>query len=159
MATEPSVKSGKLAGISNTDWSWAPLFADYDNDGWKDFSITNGYFKDYTNLDFLKYKRDYYAQQARAREKPDTFKLVSFMKSTPIHNYIFKNNKDLTFTDKSLEWGFEQKGFSNGAAYADFDNDGDLDLVISNQNETASLFRNMLRESNSSSSNYLRYTA
>ena len=146
---------GQFAGISNTDWSWAPLFADYDNDGWKDFSITNGYFKDYTNRDFLKYKRDYYSQQARAKEKPDTFKLVSFMKSTPIHNYIFKNNKDLTFTDKSMEWGFEQKGFSNGAAYADFDNDGDLDLVISNQNETASLFRNMLRESNSPSSNYL----
>ncbi len=146
---------GQLAGISNTDWSWAPLFADYDNDGWKDFSITNGYFKDYTNLDFLKYKRDYYSQQAKAREKPDTFKLVSSMKSTPVHNYIFKNNKDLTFTDKSLEWGFEQKGFSTGAAYADFDNDGDLDLVISNQNETASLFRNMLRESNSSSAGYI----
>lgn len=146
---------GQLASISNTDWSWAPLFADYDNDGWKDFSITNGYFKDYTNLDFLKYKRDYYSQQAKAREKPDTFKLVSFMKSTPVHNYIFKNNKDLTFTDKSIEWGFEQQGFSTGAAYADFDNDGDLDLVTSNQNETASLFRNMLRESNSPSSNFL----
>ncbi len=146
---------GQLAGISNTDWSWAPLFADYDNDGWKDFSITNGYFKDYTNLDFLKYKRDYYTQQARAGEKPDTFKLVSFMKSTPIHNIVYKNNKDLTFTDKSLEWGFNQKGFSNGAAYADLDNDGDLDLVISNQNETASLYRNMLRESNSRYSNYL----
>jgi hypothetical protein len=146
---------GQFAGISNTDWSWAPLFADYDNDGWKDFSITNGYFKDYTDLDFLKFKRDYYAQQAKAREKPDTFKLVSYMKSTPTHNYIFKNNKNLTFTDKSFEWGFEQKGFSNGAAYSDLDNDGDLDLVISNQNETASLFRNMLRESNSPSSNYL----
>lgn len=146
---------GQLAAISNTDWSWSPLFADYDNDGWKDFSITNGYFKDYTNLDFLKYKRDYYAKMAKAGEKTDTFKLVSFMKSTPLHNYIFKNNKDLTFTEKSIEWGFEQKGFSNGAAYADFDNDGDLDLVISNQNETASLLRNMIRESNISSSNYL----
>jgi hypothetical protein len=77
------------------------------------------------------------------------------MKSTPVHNFVFRNNSDLTFTDKSTEWGFEQKGFSNGAAYADFDNDGDLDLVISNQNETASLFRNMTRESNPSSSNYL----
>jgi enediyne biosynthesis protein E4 len=146
---------GQFAGISNTDWSWAPLFADYDNDGWKDFSITNGYFKDYTDRDFLKFKRDFYAQQAKAGEKTDTFKLVSFMKSTPVHNFIFKNNKDLTFTDKSMEWGFEQKGFSNGSAYGDFDNDGDLDLVISNQNETASLFRNMLRESNSPSANYL----
>jgi hypothetical protein len=146
---------GQLAGISNTDWSWAPLFADYDNDGWKDFSITNGYFKDYTNLDFLKFKREYYSQKARAGEKPDTLKLVSFMKSTPVHNFVFRNNGDLTFADKSTDWGFEQKGFSNGAAYADFDNDGDLDLIVSNQNETASLFRNMTRESNPSSSNYL----
>ncbi len=146
---------GQLAGISNTDWSWAPLFADYDNDGWKDFSITNGYFRDYTNRDFLKFKRDYYSQQARAGQKPDTFKLAGFMKSTPVHNYVFKNSKDLSFTDKSLEWGFEQKGFSNGCAYVDLDNDGDLDLVVSNQNETASIFRNMLRESNAPASNYL----
>ena len=67
---------GQLAGVSNTDWSWAPLFADYDNDGWKDLFVTNGYFKDYTNRDFLKYKYDYYAQQAKAKEKADTFMLV-----------------------------------------------------------------------------------
>ena len=147
---------GQLAGISNTDWSWAPLFADYDNDGWKDFFISNGYFKDYTNRDFLKYKRDYYARQAKAKEKADTFQLVSSMPSSPLHNYIFKNNKDLTFTDKSMVWGFEKKGFSTGAAYADLDNDGDLDLVISNQNETASVYKNMLRESNTSATNYIR---
>ena len=147
---------GQLAGISNTDWSWAPLFADFDNDGWKDFFITNGYFKDYTDRDFLKYKRDYYAKQARLKEKTDTFQLVNYMPSTPVHNYIFKNNKDLTFTNKSMEWGFEEKGFSNGAVYADLDNDGDLDLVVNNQNETASIYRNMLRESNLPSTNYIR---
>jgi enediyne biosynthesis protein E4 len=146
---------GQLAGISNTDWSWAPLFADYDNDGWKDLFITNGYFKDYTNRDFLKMKYDYYVQQARLKEKADTFHLVSLMTSTPVHNYIFKNNKDLTFSDKSLEWGFEQKGFSNGAVYSDLDNDGDLDLVVSNQNETASVYQNMSRESNPSASHYI----
>jgi enediyne biosynthesis protein E4 len=146
---------GQLAGMSNTDWSWAPLFADYDNDGWKDFSITNGYFRDYTNRDFLKYKKDYYVQQARTKEPADTFMLTHNMKSTPVHNYIFSNNKDLTFTDKSMVWGFEKKGFSNGAAYSDLDNDGDLDLVISNQNETASVFRNMLRESNQPATNYI----
>jgi len=146
---------GQLAGISNTDWSWAPLFADFDNDGWKDFFISNGYFKDYTNRDFLKFKFDYYAKQARVKEKADTFQLVSSMPSTPVHNYIFKNNKDLTFTDKSIEWGFDTKGFSNGAAYGDLDNDGDLDLVISNQNETATIYRNMLRESNLPSTNYI----
>jgi enediyne biosynthesis protein E4 len=146
---------GQLAGISNTDWSWAPLFADYDNDGWKDFSITNGYFKDYTNRDFLKFKREYYAQKARAGEEPDTFSLVSSMTSTPVHNFVFRNNADLTFTDKSMEWGFEKKGFSNGAAYADLDNDGDLDLVVSNQNNVASVFRNTIRETNAKTSNYI----
>lgn len=137
---------GQLAGISNTDWSWAPLFADFDNDGWKDFYISNGYFRDYTDRDFLKYKNDYFNQQARANEKPDTFMLTKSMKSTPVHNYIFRNNKDLTFSDKTIEWGLEKKGFSTGSAYSDLDNDGDLDLVMSNQNETASLYRNMLRE-------------
>ncbi len=146
---------GQLAGVSNTDWSWAPLFADYDNDGWKDLFISNGYFKDYTNRDFLKYKYDYYAQQARAKEKADTFMLTKSMTSTPVHNFIFRNNGDLTFADKSLQWGFDKKGFSNGAAYSDLDNDGDLDLIVSNQNETAGLYRNMLRELNPSSGNYL----
>ena len=146
---------GQLAGVSNTDWSWAPLFADFDNDGWKDLVVTNGYFRDYTNRDFLKYKYNYYTQQARAREKADTFMVTKSMTSTPVHNYIFKNNKDLTFTDKSLDWGFEKKGFSNGAAYSDLDNDGDLDLVVSNQNETASVFRNMSRESGRPGANYL----
>lgn len=148
---------GQLAEVSNTDWSWAPLFADFDNDGWKDLLVTNGYFKDYTDRDFLKFKYDYYAQQAKAREKADTFYLVDFMKSTPLHNYIFKNNKDLTFTEKSKEWGFEKKGFSNGAAYSDLDNDGDLDVVISNQNEMASIYRNMSRELNPSAG-YLTIT-
>ena len=145
---------GQLAGVSNTDWSWAPLFADYDNDGWKDLFVTNGYFRDYTNRDFLKYKNDYYTQTARSKEKADTFHLVSLMTSTPVHNFIFKNNRDLTFTNKSMVWGFEKKGFSTGAAYSDLDNDGDLDLVFNNQNETGSVYRNMLRESNTSS-NYL----
>jgi len=145
---------GQLAGVSNTDWSWAPLFADYDNDGWKDLIVTNGYFRDYTNRDFLKFKRDSYSKAARMNEKPDTFQIAATMTSTPVHNYIFKNNKDLTFTDKSMVWGFEKKGFSTGAAYSDLDNDGDLDLVINKQNEVASVMKNMSRESGNPS-NYL----
>lgn len=137
---------GQFSGLSNTDWSWAPLFADFDNDGWKDLFVTNGYFRDYTNRDFLKYKGDYYFQKLVAREKVDTLELAMSMPSTPIHNYIFKNNGDLTFTDKSQDWGFGEPGFSNGAAYVDLDNDGDLDLVVNNHNEQASVYRNYSRE-------------
>ena len=137
---------GQFAGISNTDWSWAPLLADYDNDGWKDLFITNGYYRDYTNRDFLKYKGDYYFEKGKAKEKADTFHLVSTMTSTPLHNYMYRNNGDLTFTDKSVEWGFKENNFSNGASYGDLDNDGDLDLVVNHQNATASVFKNLTRE-------------
>jgi hypothetical protein len=107
------------------------------------------YFKDYaTNRDFLNYKFDHYTQKSRAKEKADTFQLAGLMSSTPVHNYIFKNNKDLTFTDKSMTWGFDRKGFSNGAVYSDLDNDGDLDLIVSNQNETATLYKNLSSELN-----------
>ena len=139
---------GQFAGISNTDWSWAPLFADYDNDGYKDLFVTNGYYRDYTNRDFLKYKGDYYFEKGKAREKADTFHLVSSMTSTPVHNYIFRNNGDLTFDDKSAEWGFSERNFSSGAAYADLDNDGDLDLITNNQNAPASVYRNLSRQRN-----------
>ncbi len=141
---------GQFSGVSNTDWSWAALFADFDNDGWKDLFVTNGYFRDYTNRDFLKYKGDYYFQKVVANQKIDTFELAMSMPSTPIHNYIFKNNGNLTFTDKSVDWGFDEPGFSNGAAYADLDNDGDLDLVVNNHNEQASVFRNYSREKHGS---------
>jgi len=137
---------GQLARISNTDWSWAPLLADYDNDGWKDLFVTNGYFRDYTDKDFLKYKSDYYFKKAVAGEKIDTFELANSMTSTPLHNYIFKNNGDLTFSDKSMEWGFDDYGFSNGCAYSDLDNDGDLDLIVNNHNEKASIYKNLSRE-------------
>jgi len=139
---------GQLAGVSNTDWSWAPLFADYDNDGWKDLFVTNGYFRDYTNRDFLKYKGDYYFQKVLAHEKADTLELAKSMPSTPVHNYIFKNLGNAQFEDKSKAWGFLTPTFSNGAAYADLDNDGDLDLIVNNQNAEASIYRNLSREQN-----------
>jgi enediyne biosynthesis protein E4 len=134
---------GQLAGISNTDWSWSSLFADFDNDGKKDLFITNGYYRDYTNRDFLKYKGDYFFQKAINQEEADTFQLVLSMTSTPVRNYMYHNQGELNFADKSESWGFGDKTFSNGAAYSDLDNDGDLDLVINNLNERSFIYQNL----------------
>jgi enediyne biosynthesis protein E4 len=142
---------GQLAGISNTDWSWAPLFADFDNDGKKDLFVTNGYFRDYTNRDFLKYKGDYYFNKVVAHEKPDTLELTRSMSSTPLHNYIFRNVDGIHFENESNFWGFEKLTFSNGASYSDLDNDGDLDLIVSNQNAEALIYKNLSRDNNSNS--------
>ncbi len=136
----------RLAGISNTDWSWCPLFADFDNDGYKDLFVTNGYLRDYTNKDFLRYWGDYKFQRAVNREPFLLMDLIKAMPSTTIPNYIFKNNKDLTFSNMQKEWGFSRPTISSGAVYADLDNDGDLDLVINNLNENVSVYRNQGRE-------------
>jgi hypothetical protein len=133
---------GQLAGVSNTDWSWASLFADFDNDGFKDLFITNGYLRDYTNRDFLKYWGNYVVQKATRMEKTYLMDIVSKMPSTKIKNYLFQNDKDLTFTNRADEWGLEQLAMSNGAAYADLDNDGDLEIIINNVNERAFVYRN-----------------
>lgn len=139
---------GQLAGVSNTDWSWAAFFADFDNDGWKDLFVSNGYFRDYTNRDFLKYKGDYYFSKARDGEKADTLHLVTSMQSTPVHDYLYKNDGGIIFRDKSADWGFEDPVFSNGAAYGDLDNDGALDLVVNHLNEPAGIFKNKLASGN-----------
>jgi enediyne biosynthesis protein E4 len=133
---------GQLAGISNTDWSWSALFFDADNDGKKDLYVSNGYFRDYTNRDFLKYKGDYYFKQAIAKQKADTLQLVTSMTSTPVNDYLFQNQGNLQFKNVSLTSGFEAKNFSSGAAFSDLDNDGDLDLVVNHLNETAGIFEN-----------------
>ncbi|MFM2358880.1 MAG: hypothetical protein RLY16_873, partial [Bacteroidota bacterium] len=138
----------RLAGVANTDWSWCPLLADFDNDGYKDLFITNGYLRDYTNKDFLRYWGDYKFQKAVNREQFLLMDLIKAMPSTAVPNYIFSNNHDLTFTNKQKEWGFEQPIISSAAVYVDLDNDGDLDLVINNINENASLYINQANELN-----------
>lgn len=139
---------GQLAGISNTDWSWSALFFDATNSGHKDLFVSNGYYRDYTNRDFLKYKGDYYFKSAVAGEKADTLELVTSMSSTPIANYYFENTGHLRFENKSKEAGIAQPNFSSGAVYADLDNDGNLDLIVNNINQTASIYRNTGHEDN-----------
>ena len=132
---------GQLSGISNTDWSWAPLFADYDNDGWKDLYVTNGYTRDYTNMDFLKYMDDYIQAKGRINRQ-DVLDILQQMPASNVVNYLFKNNGDLTFSDVSAKWGINTPSNSNGAAYSDLDNDGDLDLIVNNVNQPAFIYRN-----------------
>ncbi|SDX18059.1 Repeat domain-containing protein [Hydrobacter penzbergensis] len=132
---------GQLSGISNTDWSWAPLFADYDNDGWKDLFVTNGYLRDYTNMDFLKYMNDYTQSKGRLKRE-DVLNIIQHMPSSSVTSYFFKNNGDLSFSNTSQQWGIRSASNSNGAAYADLDNDGDLDLIVNNINQPAFIYRN-----------------
>ncbi|MHB1177114.1 MAG: FG-GAP repeat domain-containing protein, partial [Daejeonella sp.] len=107
-------ETGQLSGISNTDWSWAPLFADYNNDGWKDLFVTNGYMRDYTNMDFLKYKGDFLRSTDPAQVRYNLLQLVNKMPSSNVINYIFQNNGDLTFNNKTTNWGFNIPSNSNG---------------------------------------------
>lgn len=143
---------GQLAGISNTDWSWAALFADYDNDGYKDLYITNGYLRDYTNRDFLKFWGNYLVKQTMKKDSIRYLDIVEMMPSTMTKNYSFRNNGNLSFSNTSADWGVDQLLMSNGAAFADLDSDGDLDLVINNINAAASVYRN---ESNAAKNHYI----
>lgn len=131
---------GQLAGISNTDWSWSPLFADFDNDGNKDLLVTNGFLRDFTNLDFLNFTMATYRKKYGAKMPGD--QLIKELPSTKISNYIFHNNNNLTFSNVTEAWGLSKKAISNGATYADLDNDGDLDLIINNLGEQATVYRN-----------------
>ena len=137
---------GQLAGISNTDWSWCPLIADFDNDGYKDLFVTTGYLRDYTNKDFLRYWGDYKVKKAMDREPVLLLDLIKAMPVTPFRNCMFRNNHDLRFSNQQKEWGFNNTGISNGAVYADLDGDGDLDLVVNNLNAEASVYENRSRE-------------
>lgn len=132
---------GQLAGVSNTDWSWAALFADFDLDSQKDLYVTNGIRYDYTNMDFQ--FSDYVpATRNEDLDQEDLYALVDNIPSTPVPNYIYQNQGDLTFEKKSAAWGVAQEGFSNGATYADLNNDGALDLVVNNIDEEAWIYRN-----------------
>lgn len=132
---------GQLAGISNTDWSWSALLADYNADGLKDLYVTNGYTRDYTNQDFIKYMNDY--TQAKGRlMREDVQQIIEKMPASDVSNYLFINKNGLQFDDQTEAFGMKLPSNSNGAAYADLDNDGDLDLVVNNVNKEAFIFEN-----------------
>jgi hypothetical protein len=137
---------GQLCGISNTDWSWSALFADFDLDGWQDLYVTNGYKRDYTNMDFLLYAADAKIKSQKSGENLDVAEILNKMPEVKIPNVIFKNKGNTTFSPKLKKWMKPIPSMSNGAAYADLDNDGDLDLVVNNIDQKAFVYRNNTRE-------------
>jgi len=132
---------GQLAGVARTDWSWSALLADYDNDGRQDLHITNGYLKDFTNQDFTSYMKDWVNDRKRFKRK-DLRELLNKLEATDLNNFVFRNLGDGTFEDVTARWGIDRPSNSNGATYADLDNDGDLDLVVNNLDQQAFVYRN-----------------
>ncbi len=131
------------SGVAKTDWSWGALLFDMDNDGYKDIFVSNGITHDLTNQDFIDFfANDILQKMTITGKKEDMETIINKMPSTPIPNYAYHNNKDLTFTNEAKKWGLDTPSFSNGAAYADLDNDGDLDLVVNNVNMEAFVYRN-----------------
>jgi len=139
---------GYFSGIAETDWSWCPLVADFDNDGLRDLVVTNGFPKDVTDRDFIAYR----LESAPITPQTNTLAQIPEVK---LHNYAFRNNGNCSFSNVSFDWGLGAPTFSNGAAYADLDNDGDLDMVINNINDEASVYENSMMDAKPANKHYL----
>jgi hypothetical protein len=164
--TEPFYSEiGQMAGVFETDWSWSVLLADFDNDGWKDMHVTNGLEKDVTNNDYASFANSQahvnnYTFGGGVTQNPLDAATIDLLRknidqygSIKMNNYFFRNNHDLTFSNTTKETGLATPSISNGAAYADLDNDGDLDLVINNMNQEAFIWKNEIRKSVTDSTN------
>lgn len=138
----------QAAGLAATDWSWCPLAVDFDGDGLKDVFISNGIVRRPNDLDYINFISNDSIQQA---SQDSDFILANMMPEGKVSNFIFKNRGELTFDDKTNDWGLFLPGFSNGAAYGDLDNDGDPDLVVNQINGDALMYQN-----NSASTNFLK---
>ncbi|MDO6429014.1 VCBS repeat-containing protein [Flavitalea sp. BT771] len=140
---------GFMSGISQTDWSWSPMVIDLDNDGLRDLIVTNGFPRDVSDHDFMAYREEHKGMASKKE-------LLGQIPQVKLHNYAFKNKGDLTFSDESAGWGLMKPTFSNGIAYADLDNDGDLDMVINNINDEALVYRNTMREKDTAKTHFLQ---
>ncbi len=133
---------GQLAGMSNTDWSWSPLLCDFDNDGSKDLFVSNGYKRDNTDIQFVKYSMDQSVKMQQGGPAVDVAEYISHMPSVRTGSYIFKNEGNDKFVNKVNDWGLDVKTLAHGAVYADLDNDGDLDIITNNTDDYAGVYRN-----------------
>ena len=143
-----------FSGIAQTDWSWAPLFVDLDNDSNKDLVVTNGFKRDTKNQDWSRKLKERFENEGTTIEV--NFDHIKKANSMPLTNYVYKNIGDLKFKDNSKKWGFDELSFSNGAAYGDLDNDGDLDMVINNLEGMSFVYRNNTADKNNS--HYIQLT-
>ncbi len=135
------------SGTFGTDWSWGSVFFDADNDGLNDIFVCNGIAKDVGDLDFLDFfSNEVYTNMMATGQRTGMDELLKHIPSVPLRNRVFRNKGNLSFEDKGAEWGLDKTGFSNAVAYADLDNDGDLDLVLNNENGPASIYRNNVRQ-------------
>jgi hypothetical protein len=135
-----------MAGIAKTDWSWSTLFADFDLDGFNDVYVTNGIYRDVVDRDINNQINEQINKNKKNLKEEDFYKFTQMLPQQKLTNYFFKNKGDLTFNNTTKDWSNTKKTFSNGAVYTDLDNDGDLDLVVNNLDENATVLRNNARE-------------